>query len=161
MRVPACFCALVLAGALILPSAAFAHSYKVGNLALEHPWTRATPAGARVGGGFVVIENKGAEPDRLIGGTFAGADKVEIHAMAVVDGVMTMRPEGSGLEVPAGGKVTLEPGGLHLMLVGLKQQLKQGDRVAGTLVFEKAGTVSVEFAVEAIGAKETHHEHTQ
>jgi len=72
--------------------------------------------------------------------------------MSMKDGVMTMRPLPDGLMLPAGGEVALEPGGYHLMFIGLKKMLKQGDSFAGTLTFEKAGTVEVSFTVEAIGA---------
>ncbi|RUY67895.1 copper chaperone PCu(A)C, partial [Mesorhizobium sp. M7A.F.Ca.CA.001.09.2.1] len=73
------------------------------------------------------------------------------HEMGVKDGVMTMRPVAGGLEIPAGGKVALAPGGYHLMFMGLKRQPKQGEKFSATLTFEKAGAVSVDFAVEGMG----------
>jgi copper(I)-binding protein len=141
-----------LAALLALATPATAHDYDRDGLRLHHPWTRATPAGAKVAGGYVEIANAGPSADRLIGGSFDASSGFEIHTMAVVDGVMTMRPLPDGVAVPAGQTVRLEPGGLHLMFTGLKRRLEPGTRVAGTLVFEKAGTVSVEFAVEALGA---------
>jgi periplasmic copper chaperone A len=137
-----------------------AHEFKSGALVIHHPWTRATPAGARVAGGFAVIDNKGAEPDRLVGASLSRADRSEIHEMATEGGVMTMKAVAGGLEIPAGGSVTLAPGGYHLMFPGLKAQLRQGETVAGTLSFEKAGTVPVEFSVEAIAARGDDHAHT-
>ena len=79
------------------------------------------------------------------------SDKAELHEMGVKDGVMTMRPVAGGLEIPAGGKVALKPGGYHLMFIGLKRQPKQGEKFPATLTFEKAGSVKVEFLVEGMG----------
>jgi len=140
------------AGLFTAAQVAQAHEYKLGPLEIEHPWARATPAGAQVGGGFMTIVNHGTTADRLVSFSTDVAARGEIHEMAVKDGVMTMRPLAEGLEVPAGGEVVLKPGSFHLMLMGLKAPLKEGTRVPGTLTFEKAGTVQVEFAVEGIGA---------
>jgi copper(I)-binding protein len=139
--------------------AATAHDYKIGTLEIAHPWARATPGGARVGGGYLVVANKGEAADRLVSATATVSDRVEIHEMAVKDGVMTMRPLAAGLEIPAGGTVALKPGSFHLMLMGLKQPLKEGERFAGTLTFEKAGKVEVEFRVEKIAAPGADGEH--
>ncbi|CAM5217569.1 Copper chaperone PCu(A)C OS=Bosea thiooxidans OX=53254 GN=ARD30_08045 PE=4 SV=1 [Bosea thiooxidans] len=81
------------------------------------------------------------------------AARSEIHEMAVKDGVMTMRPMEQGVEVPAGAKVEFKPGGYHIMFMELKQQLNQGEMMKGTLTFEKAGSVDVEFKVDSIAAK--------
>lgn len=149
--------AITLAGFLaILPVPATAHEVKVGDLVIEHPWARATPPGAEIGGGFVTIENHGKTADRLTGGSLDGAKEFQIHEMAMDNGVMKMR-QLPGLDIPAGGTVTLAPGGYHVMFVGLAKPLKQGTLVPGTLVFEHAGTVKVEFKVEAVGAKGPEH----
>lgn len=152
---------LTLAGAGLLAPAALAHDYKAGPLMIGHPWSRATPAGAKVGGGYLSIENTGATADRLVSVSVPFAGRAEIHEMAVTNGVMTMRPLEQGVDVPAGGKIELKPGGFHLMFLDLKEPLKQDERVKGTLTFEKAGTVEVEFKVESIGFKggETEHKH--
>lgn len=147
-----------LAALLVMAGSAEAHQIKSGDLVLHHPWSRATPPGAQVGGGYLTIENKGKAADRLIGGTFEASKTVEIHEMTVKDGVMTMRPLTQGIEIPPGGSVTLKPGGMHLMLMGLKRQLNQDDQINGTLVFEKAGTVKVEFEVESMGTKDAGHD---
>ncbi|WP_027144674.1 copper chaperone PCu(A)C [Mesorhizobium sp. WSM3626] len=139
--------ALLFVGAQAVP----AHEFKVGDLEIEHPWSRATPAGAKVAGGYFTIVNKGSAADRLLSISSDVSEKAELHQMGVKDGVMTMRPVDGGLEIPAGGKVALAPGGYHLMFVGLKRQPKQGEKFAATLTFEKAGAVSVEFAVEGMG----------
>lgn len=128
-----------------------AHDYRAGSIEIDHPWSRETPPGARVAAGYVVIRNAGGEADRLIAASGVIAGRTEIHEMAVDDkGVMTMRPV-QGLEIPAGGEVALEPGGYHIMFLDLGEARKQGERFAGTLTFEHAGTVEVEFAVEAMG----------
>ncbi|CDX63047.1 conserved exported hypothetical protein [Mesorhizobium plurifarium] len=131
--------------------AALAHEFKVGDLEIEHPWSRATPPGAKVAGGYFTVVNKGSAPDRLLSISSDISDKAELHEMGVKDGVMTMRPVEGGLEIPAGGKVALKPGAYHLMFVGLKRQPKQGEKFPATLTFEKAGSVKVEFVVEGMG----------
>jgi copper(I)-binding protein len=148
-------CAVTLT--LMAAGAARAAEVQTGGLIVHQPWTRATPAGARVAGGYVNIENKGSSPDRLIGGSFARSERVEIHSMAETNGTMTMRPVEGGIEIPPGKTLSLAPSGLHLMLLGLKQPLKKGEKVDGTLVFDRAGTVKVEFEVEAVGAKKDDH----
>lgn len=143
---------LIAAVLLVGIQAAAAHELKVGELTIEHPWSRATPPGAKVGGGYLEIRNGGASADRLVSVSSPVAERSEIHEMAVTDGVMTMRPLPDGLEVPADGEVTLAPGGFHLMFVGLKRPLVEGQPFEATLTFEKAGAVSVTFSVAPIGA---------
>lgn len=132
-----------------------AHEYKFGAIEIGHPWARATPRGAPVGGGFLKITNKGNAPDRLVGGSAAFAGRFELHEMKMDGGVMRMRPLPGGLEIKPGETVELKPGSLHVMFVDLKQPLQKGERVKGTLVFEKAGTVEIEYVVEALGASST------
>jgi periplasmic copper chaperone A len=144
--------ALLLAAAV----AASAHEFKAGAITVEHPWSRATPGGAKVAVGYLAISNAG-EADRLVAATAEVAGRAEIHEMAVKDGVMTMRPVPGGIPVPAGGKVALKPGSYHLMLLDLKRALKPGEQFAGTLTFEKAGPVAVTFAVQPIGATAPEH----
>lgn len=136
-----------------LSGAAIAHEYKAGSLFIGHPWSRATVPGAKVGGGFLSVRNDGAEPDRLVSVSVQFAAKAEIHESLEEDGVARMRPIEGGLVVKPGETVTLQPGGKHLMFVGLSEPLKQGEKVKGELTFEKAGKVEVEFAVEAPGSK--------
>jgi copper(I)-binding protein len=127
-------------------------TYKLGALVIEQPWARATPAGAQVGGGYVKITNTGKEADRLVGGTLPMAGSVEVHEMSMTNGVMKMRQLGDGLEIKPGQSVELKPGGYHIMFMGLREGLKQGQTIKGTLSFAKAGSVEVEFAVAPIGA---------
>lgn len=140
--------------------ALMAHEYKIGSLEIEHPWARATPGGATVGGGYLVVKNSGATPDRLVSVASPVAGRVEIHEMAMTNGVMTMRPLPDGLAVPAGGSVALKPGSYHIMFMGLKQPLKEGEMVEGTLTFEKAGALPVKFKVEPVGAGGAGHDHS-
>lgn len=142
--------------AALMSSAAFAEQFTVGALTIDTPWTRATPMNAPVGGGFMVITNTGDEADRLIGGSVAFADHVEVHEMKVVDDVMKMRELDGGLEIPAGGSVTLQPGGFHIMFMGLKEQLTEGETRPVTLTFEKAGDVEIEVTVENMGKGRMH-----
>jgi periplasmic copper chaperone A len=144
-----------------LTGLALAHEYSVGPLKIDHPWARATPRGAKVGGGYAVITNTGSMPDRLVGGSLTAAGRVEIHRMTMEGDVMEMGPVEGGLEIKPGQTVKLEPGGLHIMFMDLAASLKQGEMVKGTLSFERAGTVPVEFAIDAIAAKapEAGHAH--
>jgi periplasmic copper chaperone A len=130
---------------------AAAETYSVGGLQIGNPWARATPKGATVGAGYLTITNKGAESDRLIGGSAVPASRFEVHTTVFEKGVARMR-QVSGLEIKPGETVELAPGGMHVMFMGLRQPLLQGQTVKGTLVFEKAGTVAIEFAVQAVGA---------
>lgn len=149
---------LVLAGAVLPAGAQAQQDIVVGDLVLSRPWTRATPGGARVGGGYVTITNRGGRPDRLISGTLEVAGRVEIHEMATVDGVMRMRNLAQGLVIPPGGTIELRPGGYHAMFLDLTRPLRQGESLRGTLVFERAGAVNVIYDVGAIGAgPQVHH----
>jgi copper(I)-binding protein len=140
--------AVLLAG---LAPAAYGKDVHAGSLDIAGPWSRATPKGASIGAGYMTIKNTGTAPDRLIGGTADVAPKVEVHEMSMDNGVMKMRPVQGGLEIKPGETVELKPQGLHLMFVGLKKPLKQGDHVKATLEFEKAGKVEVDFDVSGVG----------
>lgn len=132
--------------------AAVAHDFKIGTIEIDHPWSRATPPGAKVGGGYMTLTNDGDVADKLVSATFAASDRAELHKMSLENGVMKMGAVKGGVDLPARGTVKLEPNGLHLMFPDLKKPLVRGTKVRGTLTFEKAGTVEVEFAVDSIGA---------
>lgn len=136
-----------------------AQDYQIGDLKIAQPWARATPSGAKVAGGFMTIRNTGNLADRLVGGSAAPAGLFEIHEMRMEGSVMRMRALEKGLEIAPGQSVTLRPGGFHVMFLDLKSPLREGERVKGTLVFERAGTIEVEFRVEARGAMGTHAGH--
>src|SRR6184192_1803593 len=149
--VPQLFAFAALLAFLGVP--AHAQEVKAGDLVITQAWSRATPGGAKIAGGFLTIENKGAVPDRLLSGSGDIAGKVEIHEMAMNNGVMTMRPLDKGLVIEPGKTVKFAPGGYHLMLMDLKTPLKQGDKVPVTLEFEKAGKVKLTFDVQDVGAQ--------
>lgn len=139
--------ALSLNLALAVPG----HAAAQDALKIEKPWTRATAPGAAVGGGFLTVHNPGKSGDRLVSASSPASARVELHEMAMEKDVMRMR-EVKAMEVPAGGKLELRPGGYHLMLMELKAPLRQGEKVPVTLKFEKAGEVKVELSVEGMGA---------
>ena len=154
MQVRQLILASIAAAAVIASSLATARAEEVraGDLVISQAWSRATPKGAKTGGGYLTIENKGSAADRLIGGSADFAGSVQVHEMSMDNGVMKMRPVQGGLEIKPGQTVELKPQGLHIMFVGLKKPLKQGDHLKVTLEFEKAGKVQVSFDVEAAGA---------
>lgn len=137
----------------LLTTVSRAEDVKAGDLVITQAWARATPGGAKVGGGFLTIENKGTVPDKLVGVSADGAGKIEVHEMVMNEGVMKMRPVEGGLTIDPGKTVKLAPGGLHLMMMDLKSPLKQGDKMPVTLQFEKAGKVAVTLDVQGVGAQ--------
>ena len=147
--------ALVLA----LVTAAAARDFKVGALVIDHPWSRATPKGAAVAGGYMKITNTGTTADRLTGGTTDAAKKFEIHEMKMEGSVMRMRELSDGIVIPPGATVELKPGSYHIMMTTLARPFAKGDRVKASLTFEKAGKVDIEFAVDAAGGSGGAKEH--
>ena len=145
--------ALAALAATLFAVPARAEEVKAGDLVITQAWSRATPSGAKIAGGYLTIENKGATPDRLLGGSGDIAGKVEVHEMTMNNGVMTMRPLDKGLAIEPGKTVKLAPGGYHLMIMDLKTPFKQGDKVPVTLQFEKAGKVTLSLDVQGVGAQ--------
>ena len=139
----------VLAAALLLLLPASLHAQD-SPIVVHDVTARPTLAGAPNGIAFMVIENRGPAPDRLLGAATPVAGKAVVHEMSMTGNVMRMRPTGP-LVVPANGTVTLDPGSLHLMLQGMKQRLKAGDSFPIILRFEKAGEVTVTATVAAGG----------
>ena len=137
----------------LLAATVHAGEVTAGNIAITQAWSRATPGGAQVAGGYLTIENKGSQPDRLLSASTNAAKKIEIHEMALDKDIMTMRPIDGGLFIESGKAVKFEPGGRHLMLIGLAAPLAEGEEVSVSLVFEQAGQVSVPFAVQGIGGR--------
>ena len=139
-------CATMLS--YILAAPACAEEVKAGDLVITQAWSRATPGGAKIGSGYLTIENKGSTPDRLIGGSADIADKVQVHEMAMNNGVMTMRPLDKGLTIDPGKTVKLAPGGYHLMCMNPTAALKPGAGVTVTLAFSDGSRSDVPFAVK-------------
>ncbi len=133
--------------ALVLATlSAAAHSFKLGDIDIGHPYARPTREGQLVSGGYFKLTNKGAA-DRLLSASSPAAGTAEIHSMTMDGNVMKMR-QVDAIELAAGQTGELKPGGYHLMLMGLKAPLKAGDQFPLTLKFEKAGEVVVTVKVE-------------
>lgn len=140
--------AVALLGSFAVFGAAHAHSVKKDTLEIIHPHINEPFAGAKSAAAYMAISNEGEAADRLLGIETPAAQKTSLHATEHAgDGVARMRPV-AGIEIPAGETVNLEPGGLHVMLMGLTAPLKEGDMVPATFLFERAGAVSVEFMVD-------------
>jgi copper(I)-binding protein len=144
--------ASIVAVSAISAGAASADDYKLGALEIDNPWSRALPKGATVAAGYMKIKNTGTEPDRLMSGSTPVAGRFVIHEAIMDKGVAKMRPLLSGLEIKPGQTVELKPGSSHIMMMDVKGPIERGKPFKGSLVFEKAGTVDVDFAVEAVGA---------
>lgn len=145
---------LALAAGLALgafSSPVLAHGFKAGSIEIGHPWSRATPPGAKTGAGYFVLTNTGSVDDKLVSASSPAAEKVEVHEMSIKDGIMNMRRVDE-LTIPAGGKASLSPGGYHLMLMGLKAPFKEGQMIPVMLTFEKGGPVEIQLQVDKMGA---------
>jgi copper(I)-binding protein len=147
-----------LAGVMLLaiPLVVLPHSHEKGDIQVRHPWSRATPPGAKVAAGYMELRNGGGQPDRLLSASTPVATRVEMHVTERDGEVMKMR-EVKALEIPARERYELRPGGAHLMLVDIVRPLKKGERFAVRLVFERAGELEVEFEVQEFGARRPHH----
>jgi copper(I)-binding protein len=138
--------ALTIAAVLDLADAR-AHEIKVGDLVIHHPWARQSPMGANVAAGFMTITNTGKDDDRLVEADADISTMVQIHTMTMEGDIMKMAELPDGIAIPAGATVELKPRSLHIMFMGLKSPLKEGESFNGTLTFEKAGTVTIEYEV--------------
>lgn len=142
--------ALVAAIGLFLHSAitpVLAHGYKLGDLEIDHPFSKAMIPGAKVAGGYMKITNNGAVADRLISVSTSIARMIQLHEMKVENDIMTMKEIPGGIEIPAGQTVELAPGGLHVMFMDVTTPTREGDKIKAVLSFEKAGQIEVEFKV--------------
>ena len=129
-----------------------------GQVEVSDAWMRATAPGQKTAAGYMIIRNKSAQPERLVGGSSRAAAKLETH-VSIQDGdIMRMR-EVKAYDIPAKGSFELKPNGSHLMLVDLKQPLKEGDKVPVVLKFEKSGEVKVDFEVRPLVSAHKEHSH--
>ncbi|TLP44781.1 copper chaperone PCu(A)C [Cohaesibacter sp. CAU 1516] len=143
---------LLLAATLILTAAsAQAADWSVGSITVSDPFARATAGKAKAGGGFLMITNKG-EADRLVAAHADVSATTELHTHIHEGNVMKMR-QVEAIDVPANGEVALQPGGFHVMFMGLNGPLKKGETFPLELTFEKAGKVTVDVSIASIGAK--------
>lgn len=147
--------ALVIAGAVVSvgdPAALAADGMvKVGDIVIHDAWARASLGKMPNSAAYLRIENTGSESDRLVEASSERIDAVETHTHVMDNGVASMRPV-DGIEVAPGGSAVLEPGGLHLMLMGVQEKLVEGGTVPVTLVFEKAGEVSLDLPIRPLQA---------
>jgi copper(I)-binding protein len=133
-----------------MSASAMANDYKAGSIEISTPW--ATPKGAQTAIGYITIKNNGLTPDRLTGGPIDVADHFQLHAMTIENDVAKMR-ELTDIEIKPGQTIEFKPGSSHVMFVNRKRPLSKGERISGTLIFERAGTVNVEYSVEGVGAQ--------
>jgi len=136
----------VAAVAFLAASHAGAHEYKVKDLTIGHPWARATHGNAGTGVVYVTLVNDGKAADRLLKASTPVAAMASLHETIKEGDVMKMR-EIDGLAIPAGATVELKPGAWHIMLMGLKKPLREGDMVPLTLTLANEGEVQVEAMV--------------
>lgn len=146
--------------AMLTFGTAKAHEFKVGQIEIDHPYSRAMLPVAKVGGGYLKITNNGPD-DRLVSVASERAGSVELHEMKMNGAIMQMRELENGIAVPANATVELKPGGYHMMFMNVPQPFKEGEMVKATLVFEKAGSVEVEFAVGPVAGNKGHDAHAE
>lgn len=146
----------VFAAALAFAGVGFAQAFDLGPLHITHPTVGPSAPGQPNGAAYLTIENTGSEADRLIGLETPVAAASEIHEMSEAGGVMTMRKLGE-VEIAPGTPVIFQKGGLHIMLIGLKSPLRAGEAVPLTLTFEKAGTITLDLAIEKPAEHGDHH----
>ena len=122
-----------IVSALLLVVAGCGQEHTGDPIVVRDAWIREPPPRSPAAG-YLVIENRGGEPVELVAVATEAAEQTEIHVMEYKDDRMTMRRV-EGLQVPAGGEVALKPGGTHLMLMELRQPLRDGDEVELVLRF--------------------------
>jgi periplasmic copper chaperone A len=155
------FLALAIAGGFAaFTQTASSHSFKVGELQIQHPFARPTPPTVKVGAAYLsAITNKGNSADKLVSVSSPAAETVEIHRNVRNGDSVSMQKQ-AFLEIPAGGNVKMAPSdSLHLMLNNLKAPLVVGAKFPITLVFEKAGSVEVMVVVEGKAEDHSQHKH--
>jgi periplasmic copper chaperone A len=139
---------LILLAALAVAVTAGAHAYRLGSLAIGHPWSYPTPASAAAGAGFLTVTNHGRTEDRLIAVASPAARRVELHEMSMDGGIMRMREVKGGMAIAPGATLTLAPGGYHIMFIGPTHPFKVGEMIPATLTFAHAGAIRVGFLVQ-------------
>ena len=134
--------------ACLLAGVVGAHEYTHGKLSIGHPWSRPTMPGMSMGVGYLSITNHGTAPDALVAASTPAAASVEFHETRIDGGMARMRPL-TEIAVAPGATVKIQPGGIHLMLVGLEAPLELGKSIPLTLEFRAAGKITVELFIEA------------
>ncbi len=142
---------LLSAAAFLIASVfgpAAAEDVMAGSLMLHQPWARASIGQAKAGAAYLTIANEGSEPDRLLAAETPAAKVAQLHTHLMKDGIMKMRRV-EAVEISPGEPVVFRPGGLHIMMMGLKAPLREGESFPVTLTFEKAGRVEISVTIEA------------
>lgn len=148
------------AGLMFVAFGAQAQEFKAGDITIEHPWARPTAGPNMIGAAYVTLKNGGKEVDTLKSASSPDAGKVEVHEhIHDANGVMKMRAVEGGVTIPAGGTVTFQPGGYHIMLIGLKHNLEEGQTMPLKLSFARSGDVEVQIQIERKPADSGMHEH--
>lgn len=143
----------------LMAQTAIAHEFKVGDLIIDHPMALETFQTAMTGAGYLSVTNSGTEEDRLIA-VEADFPRVMLHTSVTTNDIVTMS-EVEGIAIPAGETITLEPGGFHVMFMGLNgDPFEVGETFPATLVFEKAGRLDVVFNVEARNGEAKQEDHS-
>ena len=143
---------------LLLLALVFWAAPALSEVVAEDPWVRPTPPGAKLAAGYLRIVNRAAQPDRLVGASSAAAARVEMH-VHIKDGEILRMRQVKELRIPAKGKFELRPAGAHLMFVDIKRPLREGEKLAVTLEFERAGKLRVGFRVGQPSAPHVHQQH--
>ncbi|MFQ5973505.1 MAG: copper chaperone PCu(A)C [Alphaproteobacteria bacterium] len=149
----------ILISLVLAPTVLAAEEVVVGDIHIDSAWSRATASSAPAGAAYMVLTNHGGEVDRLVAVSSPAAERAQLHTHLMEGGVMKMRPV-EAIEVAPGTPSVLEPGGLHVMLIGLRAPLHEGDRFPLTLTFEQAGEVEIEVVVQSAGSTDFsgHHQ---
>jgi len=142
--------------ALAASAPAWSHVHEKGDLQVRHPWSRATPPGAKVAVGYMEIRNRGTQPDRLLSASTAAAKRVEMH-VTQREGEVTKMRQVQSFEIPARERYALRPGGAHLMLVDIVRPLQKSERFTMKLRFERAGELEIELEVQELGSRHPRH----
>ena len=129
----------------------------MAQIKVEDAWSRATPPGAKIAAGYLVVHNSGSAADRLVSVSSPAAERVETH-ITVREGDISRMREVKGYEIPAKGMFEAKPGGAHLMFVNIKAPFKEGATIPATLKFAKAGEIKVQFRVAPLTG-DMHHGH--
>lgn len=152
----------LLAGLSLVVLAACSNGESGPDLSVEDAWVRSSPLAEGNGSAYLTIRNRGNEADALIGVSAAASEAAEIHEMQMEGDVMKMRPvTGQRLEIPARSNVELKPGGLHIMLLDLKQKLEAGQKTDLTLLFEKSGEQTISVEIRTDEGEEMHNGHSE
>ncbi len=143
-------CLVGFVAPVLLDGPAYAHEFAASDIKIDHPWARPTVTTRQPAAVFFHLENTGERDDTLVGVEVGVdiAEGAELHTTINDEGIFRMRPLASGIALPAGAEVAVQPGGHHVMLFGLAEPLAEGRRFAVTLVFEQAGRVEVGVVVE-------------